>query len=177
MNFAHVLTLLSSTFEKEGVDCALIGGFALAALGVPRATTDLDFMVAGDRDDDVSRLMLSLGYRELHRSVDAANYSANDPLGRVDYLFAQRRYAQAMLQRATVRSIAQVRVKVLDAEDIIGLKVQSSSNDPKRHHIDLGDIERLIEATPRLDIERVREYFRVFDREQELDAIIARNKP
>jgi hypothetical protein len=144
---------------------------------VPRATTDLDFLVAGDRAEDVSRLISSLGYRELHRSVDAANYSADHPLGRVDFLFAHRRYAKAMLQRAAVKSIGQARLKVLDAEDIIGLKVQSSSNDPKRHHIDVGDIERLIEATPQLDIERVREYFRVFDREKELDVIIARKKP
>lgn len=67
-------------------------------------------------------------------------------------------------------------MKVVDAEDIIGLKVQSSSNDPKRYHVDLGDIERLIAATPGLDIERVREYFRLFEREKELDAILARRR-
>lgn len=73
MDFARVLQLLLKTFEEEEIDCALIGGFALAALGVPRATTDLDFLLPVERADDVSQIMARLGYRELHRSEDAAN--------------------------------------------------------------------------------------------------------
>jgi hypothetical protein len=63
-------------------------------------------------------------------------------------------------------------VRVVEAEDLIGLKVQSSSNDPSRRHRDLADVERLL-RTAELDLGRVREYFRLFDREKELDALLA----
>jgi hypothetical protein len=54
------------------------------------------------------------------------------------------------------------------------LKVQSSSNESRRFALDVADIERLLRATPGLDLARVREYFRLFDREAELDALLAR---
>jgi len=40
--------------------------------------------------------------------------------------------------------------------------------------IDLADVERLIAARSTLDLMRVREYFAIFDREAELDAMLAR---
>ena len=45
MDFKAVLSLIIKRFSKEQVRYALMGGFALGALGVPRATIDLDFLV------------------------------------------------------------------------------------------------------------------------------------
>jgi hypothetical protein len=60
------------------------------------------------------------------------------------------------------------------AEDLIGLKVQASSNNPQRKMLDMSDIESLLQRCPDLDMARVREYFSLFDRENELDAILER---
>jgi hypothetical protein len=38
---------------------------------------------------------------------------------------------------------------------------------------DVADIERLLRAAAGIDLARVREYFRIFDREKELDALLA----
>ncbi len=38
---------------------------------------------------------------------------------------------------------------------------------------DVADIERLLRSAPGLDLVRVREYFRIFDRERELDSLLA----
>ena len=62
---------------------------------------------------------------------------------------------------------------MVDPADLIGLKVQASSNDPSRRHRDLADIQALLRAAPHVDLARVREYFRLFDREKELDALLA----
>ena len=151
----------------------------MAALGVPRATGDMDFLVAGDRCEDVDLIMTRLGYRALHRSADAANYvSPSLAAGHVDYLFARRAHSRAMLARAkpTPSLRAHATVRVVEAEDLIGLKVQSSVNNPKRRPIDMADIQRLLENLPGLDLERVREYFRIFGREHELDEVLARIK-
>ena len=175
MDFRSVFLKITAALRSESVDFALIGGFALAALKVPRATSDLDLLADGLRADDVDRIMRELGYDVLHRSHDAANYaSENTRLGRVDFLFARRTYTRSMLARAVAhRVFARHRVKVVQPEDLIGLKVQSSANNPRRKQLDMSDIARLLDAHPALDLDRVRDYFRLFDREGELDALLA----
>lgn len=56
---------------------------------------------------------------------------------------------------------------------LIGLKVQSSTNDPSRQRLDMADIVRLLRAERNVDMQQVRDYFRVFEREKELDALLA----
>lgn len=177
MDFRAVLQSVTDALRTEGIDCALIGGMALAALGVPRATMDIDLLVPSERANDVAQMMRQLGYEELHRSEDAANYVRRQPPGRVDFLFARRAPTHAMLARARRhRVLSAVELNVVEAEDVIGLKVQASSNDPQRRPLDVADIERLLAAHPSLDLGRVREYFRLFDREEELDALLARRR-
>jgi hypothetical protein len=77
-----------------------------------------------------------------------------------------------MLARAALHTILGAQVRVADASDLIGLKVQSSSNDPSRRYLDLADIDRLLRSAT-VDLARVRDYFRLFDREKELDALLS----
>jgi hypothetical protein len=173
MDLRRVLLELHAALEAEGVEHALIGGLALAAHGAARATSDLDLLADGGRAEDVDQILRARGYDCLHRSQDVANYaSADRAKGRVDFLFARRPHGRAMLARAREHPILGESVRVVDAADLIGLKVQSSSNDPSRRHRDLADVERLL-RTAELDLGRVREYFRLFDREKELDALLA----
>jgi hypothetical protein len=175
VDFARVLREVAGALQGERVPFALIGGFALAALGVPRTTGDVDFLVEGARADDVERLVQGLGYETLFRSDDVANFVGRQAsAGRVDVLWARREYARAMLARARLHPVGTLSLPVVEAEDLIGLKVQSSSNESRRFALDVADIERLLRATPGLDLARVREYFRLFDREAELDALLAR---
>jgi hypothetical protein len=77
-----------------------------------------------------------------------------------------------MLARAAPHRILGSEIRVADTSDLIGLKVQSSSNDPSRRYLDLADIDRLLRRAD-VDLARVREYFRLFDREKELDALLS----
>ena len=123
---------------------------------------------------DVDRMLTSLGYAAIHRSPDVANYLSQDPAkGRVDFIFARRPAALAMLGRARVFRSLDLEVPVVDAEDLIGFKVQASSNNPRRRDQDRADIRRILERVPGLDLERVRAYFRLFDRKKELDELLA----
>ena len=79
-----------------------------------------------------------------------------------------------MLHRAEEKPVFQgkVSIKVLKVEDQIGLKIQSSSNDPKRYHQDMADIRLLIENNyEKLDMKIMNEYFTLFNRQNELEDI------
>jgi hypothetical protein len=176
MDLRGILIEIHEALRGAGVDHALIGGLALAAHGAARATVDLDLLADGARADDVDRILRERGFECLQRTEHVANYASTEPArGRVDFLFALRERGKSILARATGRQVLGAEIRVVDASDLIGLKVQSSSNDPSRRRRDLADIERLLE-TAQIDLGRVREYFRLFDREKELDALLAERR-
>ena len=178
MDFESVFRLLLENFKKYRINAALIGGFALHVGGYSRATEDIDFLVAREDMPKVKKLLFSFGYQLLHESEDVSNFAGGlKELGRVDFLHAHRSYAKAMLERAPETDIlnGQFKVKVITPEDLIGLKVQSSSNDAGRYHLDMADIEEMIRSNYKnLKLDLIEEYFKLFHREAELKKILER---
>jgi hypothetical protein len=158
-------------FSKLETPPALIGGLALAAHKVIRATRDVDFLVAAVDGDRVHGLLLTLGYRCVHRSADAANYVRGDE--GFDLLYAHRPVAADLLRRAHPLDTPLGRMRVISAEGLIGFKLQALHNDPSRHR-DLDDIRQLLRANRgQLDLAEVRRYFQLFEREALLDELLA----
>jgi len=176
MDFALIFKFLIENLSREKIDFALMGGFALQAAGVTRTTQDIDLLVLSEDSPKIKGIMLKHGYEVLHESEEVLNFtSKNFELGRVDFLLARRKYTLAMLKRARKEPVlgGKFKIKVLSAEDQIGLKVQASSNNPKRLHQDMADVRMLLENNfSKLDINLIREYFRLFGRERELDDMI-----
>ncbi|MBI5595706.1 MAG: nucleotidyltransferase family protein [Elusimicrobia bacterium] len=178
MDFEKALRLLLDGFEARGIRCAAIGGFALGLLGAPRATLDLDFLVHRDDLTALHVLMLSLGYSRRFVSENVSQYSSADrSLGYVDFLHAFRRVSLGMLDRA--RESAPLaggrRLRVLEREDVIGLKVQAMANDPARAAKETADIEALAQACRgKLDWGRLEEYFAMFKMSERLALLRAR---
>jgi len=150
---------------------ALIGGLALAAHRVPRATQDIDFLVDSDDADVLHELLLEHGYRCRHRSEDAANYLRGDE--GLDVLYAHRPTARQLLAAAQSRDTGLGRMRVISAEGLIGFKLQAIVNDPKRVQ-DVQDIRALLRANIKtLNMDEVREYFRLFEREAMFNELVA----
>ena len=179
MNFELVFKELLQKFSEQNIQFALIGGFALHVAGFTRATQDIDFLVAAEDLGKIKAIMTRLGYELTHESPEFSNYwHPVAPLGRVDYLHAHRQYARKMLARAKKHRVMEnFEVPVLIPEDIIGLKVQSMVNNPKRHALDMADIEYLLrENLDKLNLEIIKEYFHLFDRDDELNDLLKRIK-
>ena len=179
MNFELVFKELLRKFTEQNIQFALIGGFALHVAGFTRATQDIDFLVAAEDLGKIKAIMARLGYELTHESPEFSNYwHPMAPLGRVDYLHAHRQYARKMLARAKKHRVMEnFEVPVLIPEDMIGLKVQSMVNNPKRHALDMADIEYLLrENLDKLNLEIIKEYFHLFDRGYELDDLLKRIK-
>ena len=176
MDFILVFRFLIEKLKRSNIDFALIGGFALQALGVTRTTRDIDLIVLSQDSEKIEDLMLKHGYELIHKSEDVLNFAGKKfELGRVDFLLAHRKYSLSMLERAMEKEVldGKFRIKVLRAEDIIGLKVQASSNDPSRLHQDMADIKELIKNNySKLNLKLVREYFSLFNRDKDLEEIL-----
>lgn len=160
-----------AAFAELATPPALIGGLALAAHKVVRATRDVGFLASASDADRLHELLLGLGYRCVHRSDDAANYVRGDE--GLDLLYAHRPIASRLLSQAHTRDTAMGRLRILSAEGLIGFKLQALCNDPGRGR-DLEDIRQLLRMNrPHLDMAEVREYFTLFKREELLDELLA----
>lgn len=149
---------------------ALVGGLALAPYKVARATQDVDLLVDAERSDEIDARVRALGYRCLHRSADAATYVRGDE--RLDLLYAGRPIARRLLSDAKGKSTALGKLRIVSAEGLIGFKLQGFVNDASRTQ-DLEDIRALLRANrDALNMEEIRNYFRLFERESLLDEIL-----
>ena len=166
MDFEKVLTNLLTEFEGRRIRYALMGGFALSLWGVPRATVDLDFLVALDDMAGVHEVLKSMGYERLHHTENVSQYrSPSQDMGEIDFIHAFRKASEGMLNRAVGRQILGGRntIRVLLPEDIVGLKVQAIANNPSRRPTDQADIEALMQLHGgRMRWDRIREYFDLF---------------
>lgn len=166
MNFIPFTEQIIRPFAREHIRYALIGGYAIALWGVARSTVDIDFLIHRDDLEKVDQIMAGVGYSLRYRSENVSHFiSDSSPAGRVDFLHAFRPHTLDMLDQAVERTISDGRciVKVLIPEDLIGLKIQAFSNDPRREKMDLWDIEQLMKLHGKnMDWSRVGEYCAIF---------------
>lgn len=149
---------------------ALIGGLALASHNVVRTTRDVDFLADAEDADRLHDLLLGLGYHCVHRSQDAGNYVRGDD--GLDLLYAYRPTALRLLKEADERETGFGRLRVISAEGLIAFKLQGYVNDATRTR-DLDDIRALLKANAgELDMDEIRRYFAIFDRESLLEAML-----
>lgn len=182
MNLKEVLKTLISIFNEQKIDFVLSGGLALSTMNIFRFTKDIDFLIFEEAREKVHEIMIKLGY-ELQDFSSTEIISYLSPLrvfGQVDFLLAKRKYTKAMMRRAPVKDVfnGEFQVKTLRIEDLIGLKIQAIFNDPEnRYLIDAPDIQRLLSIHQNnIDLEIIREYFKIFDKEALLDEWLSQNK-
>jgi hypothetical protein len=158
-------------FAKCKTPPALIGGLALAAHRVVRATQDVDFLIDAADADRLHDALLDLGYTCVHRSKDAANYLRGSE--GIDFLYAHRPASLRLLAEANERDTGFGRLHVISAEGLIGFKLQAFVNNPKRTR-DLEDIRALLRVNrDTLNIDEVKSYFSLFKRKGLLDELLA----
>ncbi len=179
MNLKEVLAILIKKFQERGIDFLLSGGLALSTMNIFRFTKDIDFLVYEESKSDIHKIMSDLGYelQDFSSNEILSYWSPLKVFGQVDFLIARRKYTRAMMLRGMKQSVFddEFQVKTICIEDLIGLKIQAISNDPKnRYLIDAPDIQRLLsEHKDKLNLDLVREYFEIFRKEKLLDKWLA----
>jgi len=140
--------------------CALIGGMAMGAHGINRSTIDVDFLIRRSDYDAVKSALLAVGFVCKDEGEDTVHFGGAGPL---DLLLAHRPASLAMLERA--KPMAR-EVPVVDAEDLIGLKIQAMFNDSRRRAREEADVQAMMERYgDELDWDRINSYAEVFEEE------------
>ncbi|MBK7005758.1 MAG: nucleotidyltransferase family protein [Burkholderiales bacterium] len=74
-NLAEQIREALNMFARNGTEPALIGGLAVVAHQVVRATKDVDFLLEAEAADKVHDALLDLGYQCLYRSEESTMYA------------------------------------------------------------------------------------------------------
>ncbi|MGQ0709312.1 MAG: hypothetical protein ACT4NV_06130 [Rhodoferax sp.] len=169
-NLAQQIREALAMFARHGTQPALIGGLAVVAHQVVRATMDVGFLVEAEAADKVHGALMDLGYQCLYRSQDAANYVRGTE--GLDLLYAHRPLARRLLAQASARETPMGRLRVISVEGLIGFKLQGFVNDATRTR-DLDDIRALVQRHRAvLDVAQLQEYFALFNQQELLHELL-----
>ena len=178
MDFEQVLRTVLAEFERQRIRYAVIGGFAVSTLGVLRATRDVDFLMHRDDLERLHAILTPLGYQRIAQTENVSHYTHPDSVwGSLDFIHAFRVIACQMLEQANAVPIFQgaQTIRVVQPEDLIGLKVQSMANNPRRRAKEEYDIEELAQRYGnQLHWDRVQAYYELFELGEEARALQAR---
>ena len=160
MDFSAVLARIADHLAASGHRFVVVGGVALAALGRPRTTLDLDLLVGAEAQENLVRYLEAEGYETLHRSAGFSNHLHADPArGRVDLVYVDPETARQIFGSALeVRGPGERRVLVPSPEHLAAMKVAAMKNDPARTFQELADIRYLL-TLPGVDRAAVRAQF------------------
>jgi len=165
---------LMGWWQSQNTPGILIGGLAVALLGRPRLTRDVDVMVLLPQDRWESFFKSSSDFGFTPREPDSLAFARearvlllrHEPSGiDVDVAFGFLPFEEEAVARATPTKVAGVSVPLPTPEDLIIMKAVAHRDR------DALDIDGLLAAHPKLDLRRVRRWVKAFAEALELPAI------
>jgi len=165
MSERELLKAMTDFFDREKMDYALIGAFALYGYGYARSTRDVDFLTHSDNQDRAIRFLAELGFETTNRTDTFSNHI--HPLGhsRVDLMYVSGDTARQMFE-ATRKAVIldDVKLKVVSPEHLVALKLFAAKCNPDRLFKELADVKELVSRT-NVDKSIVRQYFTKYELE------------
>lgn len=172
VDFGRAFDNVASFLEGRGFPLALIGGLALHAYGISRATFDLDLVTVREAQDSLVRFLETEGYETLYRSEGFSNHLGRGPEGdRLDFVYVDPETSRKLFPACQPRLELGSRTALVPRpEHLVAMKVQAMKNDPKRALQDMADVQELLRL-PGVDLEEARGYFMRAGLHEEFDAI------
>ena len=68
MTLKNQFKILIEFFNRDHLDYAIVGGYALHAYGYTRATRDVDFITQFEYQDKIIKYLESIGFETLNKS-------------------------------------------------------------------------------------------------------------
>lgn len=143
-DFQHILSVVSRNLVDAGIDCLLIGGFAVNYYGYTRNTLDLDFMIVGNQVESVRKTMVKAGFSNVSIHENVVFFSSGENKPRADFLQVSADTMKKLLTNAVEAQIHGCKLRIPSLKDLLAMKVFSlSQNRNQRMGKDLPDIAYL----------------------------------
>ncbi len=141
---AAIFDMAARRLPAAGIECLLIGGFAVNYHGYTRNTLDVDFMIVARQIALVRRAMTKAGFTNVIAQNNAVLFSAPGSSLRVDFLCVDDATLRRLLAGAIRATVYGHPVKLPALKDLLAMKVFSLAHDPiRRMAKDLPDIAAL----------------------------------
>lgn len=140
-----VLDVVTRLLPEAGIDVLMIGGHAVNAYGVTRATQDIDFMIAAADHDLVRETMRAAGFMNIAVHKTVTFFSQPGSTLRVDFLKVNRETMDELLANGRVVDyFAGHSVRIPQLTDLVAMKLFALANGgEKRESKDFPDIINL----------------------------------
>ena len=139
-----ILDIASSQLPKAGIDCILIGGFAVNHYGYTRSTLDIDFMIFAEELDAVRTIMVHAGFTNIVIEDVVAFFETPNSALRVDFLRVDKNTIQKINKHSVTANVHGYELRVPSLKDLISMKIFAlSQNLALRMAKDLPDITYL----------------------------------
>jgi hypothetical protein len=149
-----IFRVVADVLMPSGIDCLLIGGFAVNHYGYTRNTLDIDLMIVAEQKDDVRRAMMQAGFTNVAVHANVTFFNRPESPLRVDFLNTDRATMVKMLERATWAEFFGKKVRVPALTDLLSMKFFALAQAPgRRMDKDLPDIAWLAVVNG-LDVEK-----------------------
>ena len=166
MTIQEQFKLLTKFFERENLDYAIIGAFAIYAYGYTRATSDIDFITRIEYQKRIIEYLESLGFETLNRSDGFSNHL--HPLGsmRIDLVYIGDETADIVFNSTKKKLVLEhFELPVVSPEHLIALKLFAIQNDPGRKFKELADIKEIVHLTD-IDMDTIQLFFKKYGLER-----------
>jgi hypothetical protein len=98
--FQEVFRVVADVLEPSGIDCLLVGGFAVNHYGYSRSTLDIDFMIVADNRDAVRDAMREAGFTNHSMHPNVSFFNRPGTTLRIDFLNTDKDTMAKMLANA-----------------------------------------------------------------------------
>lgn len=145
MEYPTIFHLISDIFNKAGVSCVLIGGFAVNNYKVTRQTVDIDFLCTKESFMKINDLLQGEGYKEKRAEENFIQLeNKQQGLMDIDFMFVDQNTFARIKTSGNEISIAEQKFTIPSLFHLIALKLHSIKNNSKREITDFPDIVNLI---------------------------------
>jgi len=162
---------LIKRFDNAGV---IIGGVAVGMISEPRSTADIDAMFTLELKDLKTFIKAAQTVGFSLRYADAEQFArerrilllVHEPTGiEADVSFGVLPFEFEVIERAIERPLGRLKIRIPTPEDLIIFK--ALAHRPK----DMIDIQSIIQANPKLDRKRIRNWVKQFAEAMEMPEI------
>jgi len=139
-----ILDIAANHLPAAGVECLLIGGFAVNFYGYTRNTLDVDFLIVSEQIELVKQRLMQAGFTNVSIGENVAFFSRPGSSLRVDFLRTDDGTMRTLLANAGRATLHGYAVKIPSLKDLIAMKIFALSQNPaQRLGKDLPDIAYL----------------------------------